>query len=67
MKYLICSIISFILSILCGVLFYAAFNVLDSVKESDFYTWLAVQVIVFCAGVVFAVAGFDNLKKYLER
>ena len=67
MKYLVCSLVSFILSILCGVLFYTAFNVLDSVKESDFYTWLAVQVIVFCAGVVFAVAGFDNLKKYLEK
>ena len=67
MKYLICSLLSFTMSILCGVLFYTAFNVLDSVKESDFYVWLAVQVIIFCAGVVFAVAGFDNLKKYLEK
>lgn len=67
MKYLICSLISFVLSILCGTLVYTGFNVLNSVKENDFTVWLGIQVIVFCAGILFAFAGFDNLKKYLEK
>jgi len=64
-KYLFCAIITLAVVILCSILFYKAFDVMETVK--DFTLWLGFQIFIALEGIFFAILSIDNTIKYFKN